>query len=340
MPTQILKKLCICMLATILFGCSTTKPANVSSNIITPLPAKDPKKEQLNSIVPAWFSQETNNNDQYLYGIGSDSSYQKATDRALIDMIQRLQVTVSANTSLQTISSNDEISQKLVQEISTQTADINIPNYKIINQDESNGVFYIQLQINIDDTIASLEQAISNQTIESLQLIRNSENKSFLTRFDTTQKLNKKIRTIKSSLRTLIILAPDTDIENQMVQLNEIENETLNLKRNITIKITRNDSGYFFESLKKHLQVNGFNYSQRNSNINISLKLLDYDHSTKDGKYCIETNVELQASDTILNRLAPKIYAMNACSSRGRLFAIEKVNDSFYSQLNNASSIY
>ena len=340
MSTQILKKVCICMLSTILVNCSTTKPVNKNNNIIALLPEKNANKEYHESTVPVWFVQELNNDGQYLYGIGSDNSYKKATDRALIDMVQKLQVTVSANTSLQTISSNNSISQKLIQEISTQTAYINIPNYKIINQDESHNIFYIQLQININETIAFLKQAISNQTIESLQLIQNSENKSFLARFDATQKLNKKIRTIKSSLRTLIILAPDTDIKNQIVKLNKIENETLNLKRNITVKIIRNNSGYFFDSLKKYLQVNNFHYSHNNSNINISLKLLDYDHSIKNDQYCIETKVELQASDSISNQLAPKTYIMSACSNKGRLFAIDKASEAFYSQLNNSSSIY
>ncbi|MFT4694520.1 MAG: hypothetical protein ACI8TE_001437 [Francisella sp.] len=340
MSFQILKKLCICLLTTILISSSTTKPIDIKVNIITSLQKEKPSKKYPKRIIPTWFTQELNNDDSYLYGIGSDSSYKKAKDRALMDMIQNLQVTVSANTSLQTISSNDDISQKLVQEISTQTADINILNYKIINQDESNGVFYIQLQININETIALLKQAISNQTIESLQLTQNSENKSFLARFDATQMLNNKIRTIKSSLRTLIILAPDTDIENNMVQLNEIENKTLNLKRNITIKIIRNNSGYFFDSLKKFLQVNDFHYSHKNSNIEISLKLLDYDTSIKDGKYCMKTKVELQASDTISNQLKPKTYTMNACSDKGRLTAIDKLNEAFYYRLNNTSSIY
>ena len=340
MPTQIWKKVCICTLAIILIGCSTTKPIAISGKTASQSLKKDTFKGQLNSTVPAWFTQESDDNDQYLYGIGSDTSYQKATNKALIDMVQKLQVVVSANTSLQTISSNNEVSQKLVQEISTHTSDINIPNYKVLNQDESNSVFYIQLQININETIASLKQFILDQTIESLHLIQNSENKSFLTRFDTAQQLNNKIRTIKSSLRTLIILAPDTDIENQMVKLNDIENKTLNLKRNISVKITRNNSGYFFDSLKKYLQVNGFTYSNHNSNINLSLKLLDYDHTTKDSKYCIETKVELQVNDCISDQLSPKIYTVNACSSKGRLFAIDKITEVFYSQLNNSLSIY
>ena len=327
------------MLATILISCSTTNPVKINRNIIAPLSKKNINRKCSKSVVPEWFTQELNNDNQYLYGVGSDTSRQKATDRALIDMVQRLQVIVSASTSLQTISSNKGISQKLVQEISTQTADINIPNYKIINQDESNCIFYIQLQINLNETIVSLKQIISKQTTESLQLIQNSENKSFLTRFDAIQKLNHKIRTIKSSLRTLIILAPDTDIKKQMMQLNDIENKTLNLRRNIIVNIIRNNSGYLFDSLKKYLQVNDFFHSHKNPNINISLKLLDYNHSTKDGKYCIETNVELQVSDTISKQLAPKTYIMNACSSQGRLFAIKKINDSFYSQLNNTSSI-
>ncbi|MGQ4002222.1 LPP20 family lipoprotein [Francisellaceae bacterium CB299] len=340
MSFQILKKVYLCILAVSLISCSTTKPVDINSNIITSSQKKELSNPSPKSIVPTWFTQELNNDDSYLYGIGSDSSYKKATDRALVDMIQKLQVTVSANTSLQTISSNNNISQKLVQEISTQTADINIPNYKIINQDESNGIFYIQLQINVNETIATLQQTILNQTKESLLIIQNSENKSFLTRFDIAQKLDHKIQTIKSSLRTLIILAPDTDIEIQMIQLNQLENQSLNLKRNITVKIVRNNSGYFFDSLKKYLQVNNFHYSRKNSNIEISLKLLDYDTSIKDGKYCIKTKVELQASDAISNQLKPKTYTMNACSDKGRLTAIDKLNEAFYHQLNNAPSIY
>lgn len=339
MSTCMLKKICICTLMTLLIGCSTTQPIDANSNIVTP--ASKQKKGPSQNITPLWFIQESNDDEQYLYGLGSNDSYNKAKDKALADMIQKLQVTVSANTSLQTISVNEDISQKLVQEITTQSADINIPNYKIINQTESNGTFYIQLQINIKETIKSLQQTISNLTTQSLLLLDNAENKSFLTKFDISQKLNNKIQIIKSSLRTLIILAPDTDIKTQMRQLNGIENQSLNLKRNITVNVDRNNSGYFYESLKKYLLVHNFNISSKPlANIIISLKLIDYDYTNKDGKYCITTKVELQASDNITNQLSPKTYTIDTCSQRGRLYAMDKASEIFYSQLNKAESIY
>ncbi len=311
MSFKILKKVCLYLSTIIFFDCSTTnKPADVS-NSISPLPKTS--TIQSISIVPRWFTQKLNNSDLYLYGAGSDNSYQKAIDKALADMVQRLEVSFSASTSLQTINLNDDISQKLVQEVSNQTADINITNYKIINQRESNGIFYVQLEININETIALLKQTISNQVKESLQLIKNSENKSFLNRFDSTQKLNKKIQIIKNSLRTLIILVPETYIENSMVELDQINNATLNLKKDIVVKITRNNSDYFFDSRKKYLQVNNFNYSQKNPNIILSLKILDYDNEVKEDQYYIKTRIEIHTSDAISKQLAPETYNMRAC---------------------------
>lgn len=69
------------------------------------------------------------------------------------------------------------------------------------------------------------------------------------------------------------------------------------------------------------------------------LKLSDYDNQFNDDEYYLETKVELQALDDSANKLAPKEYIIKACSKQGRVAAIDKAVEIFYSQLHNAESI-
>ncbi|WP_227806674.1 hypothetical protein [Francisella persica] len=70
------------------------------------------------------------------------------------------------------------------------------------------------------------------------------------------------------------------------------------------------------------------------------LKLSYYDNQFNDDEYYLETKVELQALDDSANKLAPKEYIIKTCSKQGRVAAIDKAVEVFYSQLNNAESIY
>ncbi|AIT10339.1 hypothetical protein LO80_09230 [Candidatus Francisella endociliophora] len=319
-------------------SCSTTHEYNPN---FTPEVKKVSDKEIMHST-PAWFSSNQSNSENTLYGFGSGDNLGQATKSALSDMVQRLQVTVSTTTSFQNISSNDNISQKLIQQVTTQTAEVNIPNYTVVNQQIPGDTYYIELQINKDQTIHDLQKLILNNTRQAQQLLINAENKSSLDRFNISQKVNNNLKIIKSSLRTLVILSPEIDIEQQMQALNNIDNKLLNLKRTIQIFIDKQNSGFFYDSLEKYLKINNYSLTMQKdyANIYITLKLKDYNNLNKDDKYCIDTKVELQATDNISGELSPKSYTIKACSKQGRISAIDKAVEIFYSQLNNAESIY
>ncbi|MDE4978058.1 hypothetical protein NAI52_09775, partial [Francisella tularensis subsp. holarctica] len=92
-----------------------------------------------------------------------------------------------------------------------------------------------------------------------------------------------------SSLRTLIILVPDSNINRQIEILNQIDNELLNLKRGLQIYIYKQNSGFFYNSLEKFLQVNNYTITDKKdlANINITLKLKSYDNKFNSNEYCI-----------------------------------------------------
>ncbi|MDE4974336.1 LPP20 family lipoprotein, partial [Francisella tularensis] len=75
--------------------CSTGIPEN-SKNIKNHVVIKQQtQKDTPNDTVPVWFSSGLPNTDQFLYGFGAAKSLEKATQKALADMVQKLQVTVS-----------------------------------------------------------------------------------------------------------------------------------------------------------------------------------------------------------------------------------------------------
>lgn len=323
-----------------IFGCSSTnikKPYSPFSKEEKYKPGNHIKENYFSpkATPPNWIDHTPNNDNLYIYGVGSGNSYDKSVKSALADMAQRLQVSISANTSLQTISHSNNISQKLIQQISTTTDQINIPNYTIINQDNSNGIYYIQLQANIKETIRSLHKTIKNSILESQLLLSSAENKNSLTRFNIAKQVDANLIKIKSSLRSLLILEPNIDIANYMESLNNVDNQNLNLKRSISIYINESDSGYFYETLKKYIYVSSFNIKNKSTaNLDFTLKLVDYNTSNIAGNYCINTKVELQIQDSLSNQLHTQTFDIKTCSTKGRDSAINKACDKFYSKLN------
>ncbi|AVC44565.1 hypothetical protein B4919_07120 [Francisella tularensis subsp. novicida] len=323
-------------------SCSTGIPEN-SKNIKNQVVInQQSQKDTPNDTVPVWFSSGQPNTDQLLYGFGAAKSLEKATQKALADMVQKLQVTVSTTTNFTNVTTNDKVSQKLTQQITTTTTQITIPNYKVINQSELNQIFYVEVQTNKEQTINDLKELINSNINQAQQLLTTTNNKSSLYRFAIAQQVTKNIQLINSSLRTLIILVPDSNINSQIEILNQIDNELLNLKRGLQIYVDKQNSGFFYNSLEKFLQVNKYNITNKKdlANINITLKLKDYDNKFNSNEYCIETKVELQALDDSTNQLSPKQYTIKVCSKQGRLAAIDKAVEIFYSQLNDAESIY
>ncbi|WP_150465111.1 LPP20 family lipoprotein [Francisella sp. SYW-2] len=304
---------------------------------------KQPMVRNINiEPVPEWFLTSRSNTDETLYGFGSGKTLDQATHNALADMIQRLQVTVSSTTSFSSISDNNKISQKLIKEVTTSTADITIPNYKIINQSQTNQEFYIETQIDKSQTIEDLSKLIISNINQASQLLSTTYNKSSIYRFNITQQVDKNIKIIKSSLRALVVLSPSIDINDYMEALNHIDNGLLNVKRTVQIYIDKQNSGFFYSSLEKYLQVNNYitTDNKNSANISISLKLKDYDNRLINNRYCINTTIELQITDNLSSQLAPKQYVVKSCSSKGRESAIDNAIEIFYSQLSNATKIY
>ena len=330
-----------------LLGCSTSKEyynlLNFSHNetkIDTPKTPNNINKPK--PVTPAWFKNGQNNSTKLLYGFGTGETLDQATSNALADMTQRLQVIVSSTTSFENIINDDNLSQRLIQQVTTQTAELNIPNYNIINQAKSYDTYYIEIQINKKETINNLQNIIKSSFEQATKSLDNTQNKSSLYRFDIAQKVNNNIKTIKSSLRTLLILSPDISIDQQMIELNNIDNQLINLKRSIQIYLDKQNSGFFYDSLEKFLRVNDYTIINNKAlaNIYITLKLENYNNTYKDQNYCLNNKIELQVFDKVSGQISPKQYKVKACSKQGRSTAIDKAVEIFYSQLDNVKRVY
>ncbi|MED7788542.1 LPP20 family lipoprotein [Francisella sp. 19X1-34] len=330
-----------------ILGCSTPteyyNPLNFNNNETkksTPKISHNISKPK--PIAPLWFTNGQNNSDNLLYGFGTGDTLDQATNNALADMTQRLQVVVSSTTSFENIINNNNVSQKLIQQVTTHTTKFNIPNYNIINQTKSYDTYYIEIQINKQQTISNLQNIIKSNLNQAIESFTNIKNKSSLYRFDIAQNVNNNIRIIKSSLRTLLILSPNINIEQQMIKLNNIDNELINLKRSIQIYVDKQNSGFFYDSLEKFLKVNNYTIVNNKdlANIYIALKLENYNSSYKDKNYCLDNKIELQVTDKTSGQIYPKQYNVKVCSKQGRSVAIDKATQIFYSQLENTKRVY
>ena len=79
-------------------SCSTSVQKNNKSINNQAVIKQQPQKHTQNNVIPTWFSPDQSNTDDFLYGFGAAKTLKQATQNALTDMVQRLQVTVSTTT--------------------------------------------------------------------------------------------------------------------------------------------------------------------------------------------------------------------------------------------------
>ncbi|MDE5037880.1 hypothetical protein NAI57_11460, partial [Francisella tularensis subsp. holarctica] len=76
-------------------------------------------------------------------------------------------------------------------------------------------IVYVEVQTNKQQTTNDLKKLMNSNINQAQQLLTTTNNKSSLYRFAIAQQVTKNLQLINSSLRTLIILVPDSKIKSQ-----------------------------------------------------------------------------------------------------------------------------
>ncbi|MFC4892592.1 LPP20 family lipoprotein [Pseudofrancisella aestuarii] len=330
-----LKNQLIILLCFFCFGC-TTNTTNIDNTAFGDHKINNSIKENLPIYIPEWYINEINNNEEYIYGIGEGKSLAEATNNALANMIERLQVLVSTNSILETSSNNNSISQQLSLKTKTQTSNVIIQNYQIQNQQQINDRFYVQLKVNKLSAINEIKENIKNKGYEIDHDYKISANKDSLIKFKATENISKNISYIKNASITLLLLDSSIDIQPFLRDIVNYTNKFYDIKPNLKLYINKN-SGYFYAPLKKYLLSEGYNIvpNMEDANIIFICKNKKFLTSSDKGEYYISSKIEVITKENYTNNITTKIFNLEASSNNGRQETIESLKEQFYINLVN-----
>ena len=290
-----------------------------------------------NNIVqaPNWY---TNNNyktsDDYLYGFGSSDSLDMATKNALANIIQNLETTVSTNTQIKKSYSNGQSITDISEQTNTSTENIVISKYKVIQKSESNGDYYILLEVNKQELSNHLQNQIKNRAVQinTIDLASSS-----IRNLQLSENISHNLIYMKNAISTLLLLDKHINIESYINIYNESRDKFNSIKNELHIYIDESKADFFYSPLKKYLQQN-YKLEKNIDNANIKINITNKDfneHGDYRGDYEINTIIELQAKDMYSDNLINKSYDIKSSSDKGRHQAITNAQQEFYNQLNN-----
>jgi len=224
------------------------------SDTVSPQPTVVSTSSQ---TLPQWYSEATNQDGSYIYGLGLSEDRKSALNSALNDVVSTLSVSVSSHYSQQqhsTRTNGDESYNIDVQEhVNVITDEIKLTDYEVINQAQlSDGRFVIQIRVNKQQLFKNMYESLEN-TFKLLEVTL--ENKT-----DTLEKIiiYKKYRArLRHQMKTLDIMRTlnpafdDTVFKNKYAKVISTYNKLL---VNKTFKLNVNDpygayTSYIYQDL-------------------------------------------------------------------------------------------
>jgi len=110
--------------------------------------------------VPSWVANPSEDNAEYIYGIGSGDTLKKAEQSALNSITGKLATVVSSNVSASTTVQQGNVNSSFSEDIKTKTYDTKLSGYEIVNSASQSGVFYAMVRMSraafVKDTLARL----------------------------------------------------------------------------------------------------------------------------------------------------------------------------------------
>ncbi len=186
--------------------------------------------QALNQI-PSWYINPKQNNSQFLYGVAQGYNLHEAKTAALYEASSRLSSTVSATTNLIREENNYSTNEEIRQNIKQTSAEIKFNNYKVINSEVVNTIFYVEIEIEKSEFVKFYREEIEKLYQKIIDLDRNSANQNIISRYSLLKKiseLSNKIDFYKSVLSSLGGKALASEKLKNLQKLNQ-EKDSLNL---------------------------------------------------------------------------------------------------------------
>lgn len=111
--------------------------------------------------IPRWVENPTEDDAEYIYGIGSGNSLDRAKQSALSNISEKLATVVSSSISASTSVQQGHVSSNFSQDIQAKTFDTKLTSYEIVKSVSQEDVFYVMVKMSrsafVKDTQARLK---------------------------------------------------------------------------------------------------------------------------------------------------------------------------------------
>jgi len=226
---------------------------------------------------PDWFSKTPPDTAQYIYGARDGETKEEAISNALNAIASKIRVSVesssSIRTNIRTDNEEEEYSKDSTQTVKNNVQKIEFSNY-VVKQEEklSDEKYAVLVQVDKALNAKLLLTKIDTDIAKYNQLLSTNHKNPIA----TVKTYNDSIKQIKN--RNLIDCAtvknfmPNSDVNERINNLLEIEKKMTQYQGNIIFSINGNNSAYK-DVLTKQITEKGFRTSGGSSNITISMNV-------------------------------------------------------------------
>jgi hypothetical protein len=200
--------------------------------------------------IPSWYINAKNNDQDFLYGVGSGFDLIEAKNSAIYDASSRLSSTISGQTQIIRQENNHDALEESYQNISAKTNLIKFNNYKLLNSSQIGEKYFIEIAIDRKEFNKTTIKDIKKIYAEIKELDKISKFSNILNRLRNLNEIRNKIAEIN-------FLSDIIQYKIDQRYLNHLNSEGLTIRNKIELFID-NPSSKESQLITKHLNKKNF----------------------------------------------------------------------------------
>ncbi len=201
-------------------------------------------------LTPSWYINAKNNDQHFLYGVGSGFDLIEAKNSAIYDASSRLSSTISGQTQIIRQENNHDALEESYQNISAKTNLIKFNNYKVVNSSQIGEKYYIEIAIDRKEFNKTTIKKIKKIYAEIKELDKVSKFSNILTRLRNLNEIRNKIAEIN-------FLSDIIQYKMDQKYFDNLTSESLAIRNNIELFIN-NPSSRTSQIITKYLNKQNF----------------------------------------------------------------------------------
>lgn len=192
------------------------------------------------NTLPQWYINPTQNNSQFIFGVGEGYTIQEAKNSALMEASSRLSTTISGETNLIRQETDIDSSDQFYQNIKGKANDLQFKNYTISNSISSNNKLYVEVKIDKSSFINDYKKEIDDLFQSITTLDKNSANQNILIRLMNLQKITQLSQKINFYYKILESLGYNSLKSQQIDKITTLNEEAKTITQKIEFYIDKN----------------------------------------------------------------------------------------------------